>query len=93
MSDCLSSVAPNKRKLWLNSGINLLSNRFVVVSFFLLFCTGPPNNGGRGEGERESVVVSKFLFLPSPQTVEINQSNKFITVSIFSVRHKLNITF
>ena len=33
VSDCLSSVAPNKR-VYVNSGVNLSSNRFLVISFF-----------------------------------------------------------
>ena len=52
--------------------------------------------GRRGCGQRrregEGGAISKFLFLPSSQIVEINQSNKFITVSIFPVRHTLHMT-
>ena len=58
--------------------------------------------GGGGGGRRgcdqrrregEGGAISKFLFLPSSQIVEINESNKFITVSIFPVRHTLHMTF
>ena len=58
---------------------------------------GGGGGGRRGCGQRrrggEGGVISKFLFLPSSQIVEINQSNKFITVSIFPVRHALHMTF